>query len=94
MYIGRSDTDVRQRLLRHCADQRGAYFTYDVHPNATNAYDVECALFHILAPMLSNRIHPDRPNFHEGTCVFCQPTQRAARQSRIRSQHQARHNSR
>ncbi|MGW7314629.1 GIY-YIG nuclease family protein [Streptomyces sp. NPDC054865] len=81
-YVGRSDTDIRRRLLRHCTDQRGAYFTYDVHNNAVSAFDMECALFHALSPQLTNRIHPDRPDFHETACVFCRPETQAARQFR------------
>jgi len=78
-YVGRSDTDIRRRLLRHCADQRGDYFTYGVQLSAVGAYDVECALFHLLAPGVSNRIHPDRPDFHPTPCAFCLPGQRIAR---------------
>ncbi|MDW4909425.1 hypothetical protein RB628_29810 [Streptomyces sp. ADMS] len=81
-YVGRSDTDVRRRLLRHCSDRRGDYFTYDVHNTPANAFDMECALFHLLSPNLSNRIHPDRPDLLEASCVFCLPNQRAARQLR------------
>ncbi len=78
-YIGRSDTDIRRRLLQHCTGRRGAYFTYDVHHSVTAAYDVECALFHLLAPHLANRMHPDRPDFHPTPCVFCMLAQRTAR---------------
>ncbi|MDF9813968.1 hypothetical protein M2266_003199 [Streptomyces sp. SPB162] len=81
-YVGRSDTDIRRRLLRHCTDRTGAYFTYDVHHNPANAFEVECALFHSLSPQLANRIHPDRPNFHETACLFCLPTRRAAQNFR------------
>lgn len=81
-YVGRSDTDIRRRLLRHCTDRTGAYFTYDVHYNPANAFEMECALFHALSPELANRIHPDRPNFHETACLFCLPTQRAAQKFR------------
>lgn len=81
-YVGRSDTDIRRRLLRHCTDQRGAYFTYDVHNNPVSAYDMECAMFHALSPQLTNRIHPDRPDFHETSCVFCRSEQRATRRFR------------
>lgn len=82
-YVGRSDTDIRRRLLRHCADRRGGYFTYDVHPSAVGAYDAECALYHLLSPEVSNRIHPDRPDFHPVPCAFCRSGQRAARQARL-----------
>lgn len=82
-YIGRSDTDIRRRLLQHCTDRHGDYFTYDVYPSAISAYDVECALFHLLTPQVSNRIHPDRPDFHPIPCTFCLPGQRDARWPRL-----------
>ncbi|MGP3967391.1 GIY-YIG nuclease family protein [Streptomyces sp. 6N223] len=84
LYVGRSDTDIRRRLLRHCSDRHGDYFTYDVHPSAVGAYDVECALFHLLSPQVSNRIHPSHPEFHATSCAFCLSSQRAARQDRLR----------
>jgi hypothetical protein len=85
-YIGRSDTDIQRRLLRHCTDRCGDYFTYDVYTTPAKAFDMECALFHLLAPRLSNRIHPDRPDFHQTPCAFCRHNQRATRQMRARAQ--------
>ncbi len=82
-YVGRSDTDIRRRLLRHCTDRRADYFTYDVHPSATSAYMVECALFHLLTPDASNRIHPARPEGHSIPCTFCLPQQQATLRDRI-----------
>ncbi|MFI6448825.1 GIY-YIG nuclease family protein [Kitasatospora sp. NPDC050543] len=83
IYIGRSDIDVRRRLLRHCTDRRADYFTYDVHPSAASAYMVECALYHLLTPDASNRIHPARPEGHPVPCTFCLPQQQEARRNRI-----------
>ncbi|QES42906.1 hypothetical protein DEJ49_19650 [Streptomyces venezuelae] len=82
-YVGRSDTDIRRRLLRHCSDRRADYFTYDVHHSAASAYMVECALFHLLTPDASNRIHPARPEGHPIPCTFCLPQQQAARRDRV-----------
>lgn len=70
-YVGRSDTDIQRRLVRHSTDRRGEYFTYDIHHTVTSAFDVECALFHIYSETLSNRRHPGRPDFHPVTCAFC-----------------------
>lgn len=85
-YIGRSDTDLRRRLLRHCTNRRGAYFTYDVHHSPLNAFEVECALFHTLAPEITNRIHPDRPAHQKACCVYCRSTQRTVRSHRLAPQ--------
>lgn len=85
-YIGRSDTDLRRRLLRHCTNRRGVYFTYDVHNSPLNAYEIECALFHTLTPDISNRIHPDRPTYQRASCVYCRATQRTVRRLRLAPQ--------
>ncbi|MFJ6522575.1 GIY-YIG nuclease family protein [Streptomyces filamentosus] len=82
-YIGRSDTCVRRRLLKHCASARGEYFTYDVHFSADQAFTAECSLFHALRPQLTNILHPDRPNFSQAICLFCPATLRAVRQQRL-----------
>lgn len=82
-YVGRSDADLRQRLLRHCTDRRGAYFTYDVHNSPLNAFEMECALFHVLGPSITNRIHPDHPAYQPARCAYCRATQRAARSLRL-----------
>ncbi|WP_218020680.1 hypothetical protein [Nocardia beijingensis] len=79
IYVGRSDTDIQRRLIRHSIDRRGEYFTYDIHHSVTNAFDMECALFHLHAGTLSNRLHPDKPDFHQTACIFCSiPRQRSS----------------
>lgn len=70
-YVGRSDTDLRRRLLQHCAAGLADYFTYDVHLTAQVAFDVECSLFHALSGPLANVIHPDAPDGSGARCAFC-----------------------
>lgn len=82
-YVGRSDTDLRQRLLRHCTDRRGVYFTFDVHNSPLNAFEMECALFHLLGPSVTNRIHPDHPAYQPARCSYCRTTQRTIRSLRL-----------
>ncbi|TLF92267.1 GIY-YIG nuclease family protein [Nocardia cyriacigeorgica] len=80
-YVGRSDTDIRRRLIRHSIDRQAEYFTYDIHHSVTSAFDVECALFHLHAGVLSNRLHPDKPDFHQAICIFCSIPQRRSKHS-------------
>ncbi|WP_308313242.1 GIY-YIG nuclease family protein [Streptomyces sp. CBG30] len=50
-YVGRSDTDVRRRLLRHCSDRRADYFTYDVHhSDHQRIHGRGARCFHLLTP--------------------------------------------
>ena len=70
-YVGRSDIDLRGRLLQHCAAGLADYFSYDVHRTAQTAFDVECSLWHALAGPLANAIHPDAPDGSGARCPFC-----------------------
>lgn len=83
VYIGRSDRDLQQRLLQHSTAGRGDYFTYDIHRHPLIAFDVECSLFHALNEGLTNRIHPDHPNYQEAKCPFCADTLSDIRNSRL-----------
>ena len=71
IYIGRSDTDLRRRLVQHAAAGTGEYFRYDVHPNPTRAFRAECSLYHAVDGPLVNRIHPDAPDYLDIDCAFC-----------------------
>ena len=70
-YIGRSDTDLRRRLTQHAAIYRDAYFSYDLHWDAREAFAVECSLFHAMAGSLANLVHPAQPHHKPATCPFC-----------------------
>lgn len=71
IYVGRSDTDLRRRLIQHCGTRKGEYFSYDTHHSATAAFEVECSLYHSLQGSIINILHPDAPNFSDATCPFC-----------------------
>lgn len=72
-YVGRSDTNLRRRLLEHSLNWPGAYFTFDVAHGAGFAFDMECSLFHALSDQTVNRNHPQRPTL-ESDCPFCAAT--------------------
>jgi len=71
IYVGRSDTDLRRRLLQHAAAGTGEYFRYDVHPSPSHAFWAECSLYHAIDGPLTNHIHPDAPDYLDIECAFC-----------------------
>lgn len=71
IYVGRSDTDLRRRLVQHAAAGTNEYFRYDVHLSATHAFRAECSLYHAVDRPLANRIHPDAPDYLDIECAFC-----------------------
>lgn len=81
-YVGRSDTCLRRRLEMHARGQRAAYFDYDIHHTAEQAYVVECAAYHAY-PTATNLIHPARPISAVMVCPFCSPTIRHVRAHRL-----------
>lgn len=59
-YVGRSDSDVRGRLLQHIDEGYEAFkFSYATSPKA--AFEKECKNYHDFEPR-NNKIHPDRPS--------------------------------
>jgi hypothetical protein len=71
VYAGRSDRDLRRRLVTHAHHATGDYFGFSVHPDAERAYDMECALFHALHDVTTNRIHPASPKGSDRRCFIC-----------------------
>ena len=84
VYIGRSDTDLRRRLIEHALN-RGAstYFTYAIHRSALMAYDDECSLFHAVGDRTTNIAHPQSPAGVTAPCGFCQANLAATRRDRL-----------
>ncbi|MFE3455966.1 GIY-YIG nuclease family protein [Nocardiopsis aegyptia] len=70
-YIGRSDTCLRTRLLRHCTTAHAEYFAYDIHTTSEQAFSMECSLYHTHRSSLINVRHPDRPDYQNSVCPFC-----------------------
>lgn len=82
VYTGRSDTDLRRRLLAHAASARAEYFTFDVHHSPITAYAAECLFFHVLEPPMDNQVHPSSPSGGLARCPYCAPTVQLTRRSR------------
>ena len=66
--VGRANGNLRERLARHLGTERE--FRYLPLTSDADAFDVECRLFHSLAP-LKTRLHPARPPGTSLTCPVC-----------------------
>jgi hypothetical protein len=70
-YIGRSDSDLRRRLVAHAHAHRADYFEFDVHSDARRAFDTECGLFHACVGSTTNLNHPASPAGISLRCFIC-----------------------
>ena len=66
--IGRSDSDVADRLRDYIGDYARFKFEYYGSPKA--AFEKECNLYHDFDPA-DNAYHPDRPNGTNWSCPRC-----------------------
>ena len=71
-YVGRSDTNVRDRLLQHVGEGY-AEFKFSYATSAKDAFETECRNYHDYGEdNLDNGIHPDRPdNSPNWKCPRC-----------------------
>ena len=69
-YVGRADSDVKERLLKHLGEKYSCFkFSYATSPKA--AFEKECKNYHDFKPV-DNKIHPDRPsNSKSWKCPCC-----------------------
>ncbi len=68
-YVGRSDTDLQRRLLRHALNNRNTFFSFNITGSAKTAFLRECMNFHSFND-LTNAIHPASiGNMH---CPVCE----------------------
>lgn len=70
VYVGRSDSDVRARLLSHCTVLMAQYFLARECTCPRQAFHKECFYWHALRGSggLLNLYHPDSPS---GLCLHC-----------------------
>ena len=66
--IGRSDTDVNNRLHDYIDDYK--QFKYEYYASAKAAFEKECRLYHDFKPP-DNKVHPARPNGTGWKCPVC-----------------------
>ena len=72
-YVGRSDSDLNDRLKDWTDSSVYTHFKYGFFQSAKAAFDKECALFHDFGETakLHNSIHPDRPSGSGWKCLRC-----------------------
>lgn len=70
LYVGRADSDVKERLLQHLGEKYTEFkFSYATSPKS--AFEKECQNYHDFNPR-DNKIHPDRPsNSKDWKCPVC-----------------------
>ena len=68
LQIGRSDTDVRSKLIAQIGTQN--LFKYILSTSSMLAFEKECELFHNFSPP-NNRRHPERTEGTKWTCPRC-----------------------
>lgn len=73
IYSGRSDNDLRARLLRHHNNQKEnfEYFRFETAKNAVEAYHEECRHWHLRGEYTKNKIHPAMPKGKNVPCKHC-----------------------
>ena len=73
-YVGRSDTDLKQRLLQHLTDNNPyPFFKFYVAESVKEAYLKECKNFHDFGAekYLDNKVHPAKPEGLKISCPYC-----------------------
>lgn len=73
-YVGRSDTDLKQRLLQHLNDDKTfPFFKYSIASSIKEAYLKECKNFHDFGGeiYLDNKNHPAKPENIKIECPYC-----------------------
>lgn len=67
-YVGRSDSDLAARLVKHVG--KYSHFKAGYYDTAKAAFEKECRLYHDFTPR-DNQIHPDRPQNSYWECPVC-----------------------
>ncbi len=73
-YVGRSDSDVKDRLMKHLDDKKKyTSFKFSYASSPKEAYEKECRNYHEWGGCkgLENIIHPDSPNGITRKCPVC-----------------------
>lgn len=69
-YVGRSDTDVKGRLIHWVENSKRPRFKYSYATSVKEAFEKECRNFHDFSPS-DNEIHPDKPKDKSYKCPVC-----------------------
>ena len=69
-YVGRSDSDVNDRLKYWIENSKRPLFKFSYAPSAKAAYEKECQNYHDFKPP-DNDVHPDKPSGSNWKCPVC-----------------------
>jgi len=69
-YVGRSDSDVRNRLKSWVGNTTRPLFKFSYATSPKAAFEKECENYHDFDPP-GNNSHPDRPNGTNWSCPRC-----------------------
>jgi hypothetical protein len=81
-YVGRSDSDVKDRLLQHLSESKDTVskfelkntsFKYSYASSPKEAFEKECYNYHdfVRSKKLSNKAHPEKPEGLNWKCPIC-----------------------
>jgi hypothetical protein len=71
-YVGRSDTDIRRRLLEHVREGEYSYFYVEHKRDPVEAFFRECGWWHYHRSTIENdEVHPARPRGYRDACPKC-----------------------
>jgi hypothetical protein len=68
LYVGRSETDLVQQLLKHIGNYASFSYAYASSPRV--AYQMECEMYHAWKPR-DNFAHPAKPGDSNWQCPIC-----------------------
>ena len=69
-YVGRSDNDLRVRILQSAKERECDYFLAWETSSAMQAYKLECEYYHKYEEIIINAIHPDVPDGTYWRCLI------------------------
>jgi hypothetical protein len=74
LYVGRSDSCVRERLATHAIDGVATHFAWEPCGDDHRAFVLESFWYHHMRdlPGILNVVHPARPVGSNGRCPFCE----------------------
>ncbi|WP_028863974.1 hypothetical protein [Psychromonas aquimarina] len=70
-YVGRSDSDVKQRLKHWAKNSKRPMFKYSYATSPKTAFEKECKNYHDFDEPADNDIHPDKPDNSSWSCPVC-----------------------
>ena len=70
-YIGRSTTQLHERLSRHASAQQWPAFQVHYWTTVEEVFQMECLLWHQNRDTIVNKRHPDSPRGLNLTCPYC-----------------------